>query len=68
MSITLKIVNLIDKLRLQRFFMEEDNKVMLNFILSPDHIEDLIDDTLKVDGKTYSPNQFEMEILKDLEW
>jgi len=68
MSITLKIVNLIDKLRLQRFFMEEDNKVMLNFILSPDHIEDLIDDTLKVDGKTYSPSQFEMEVLKELEW
>lgn len=67
MSITLKVVSLIDKLHLQNFFMEKDNKVMLNLTIRPDHIEEVIDDVLKVDGNAYCPNQFEIDVLKELE-
>lgn len=67
MSITLKVVRLLDKLNLQHFFMEKDNKVMLNLTIKPDLIEDTIDDILKVNGKAYRPNQFEIDILKELE-
>lgn len=47
--------------------MEKDNKVMLNLTFNPEHIEEVIDDVLKVDGKAYSPNQFEIDVLKELE-
>jgi hypothetical protein len=67
MSITLKVVSLIDKLHLQSFFMEKDNKVMLNLSFNPSAIEDVIDDVLKVDGHAYRPNQFEIDVLSELE-
>lgn len=67
MSVTLKVVSLIDKLHLQNFFMEKDNKVMLNFSFNPSQLEDLIDDVLKVEGKSYRPNQFEIDVINELE-
>ena len=67
MSITLKVVSLIDKLHLQSFFMEKDNKVMLNLSFNPSAIEDVIDDVLKVDGHAYRPSQFEIDVLSELE-
>lgn len=67
MSITLKVISLIDKLQLQQFFTEKDNKVMLNLSFDPKHLEDLIDKILKVDGHEYCPNQFEKDCLKELE-
>lgn len=67
MSFTLKMISLIDKLHLQHFFMEKDNKVMLNLTFNPEHIEEMIDEYLKVNGKNYRPNQFEIDIIKDLE-
>lgn len=67
MSITLKVVSLIDKLRLQNFFMEKDNQVMLNLSFNPSAMEDLIDDVFKVDGASYRPNQFEIDVINELE-
>jgi hypothetical protein len=67
MSITLRIISLIDKLHLQQFFTEKDNKVLLNLSFDPNHLEQLVDKVLKVDGKEYCPNQFEKDCIKELE-
>lgn len=67
MSITLKIVNLIDKLHLQNFFAQKDNKVMINISFDPTVIEDAIDELLKVDGRPYTPSQLEIDDIDELE-
>jgi hypothetical protein len=67
MSITLKLVELVDKLHLQNFFMEKENKVMLNFSFNPNRIEDVIDSLLKSKGKTYMPSKLEEDVLSELD-
>ena len=67
MSLTIKLVSLIDKLHLQSFFIEKENRVMINFSINPSKIEEFIDDHIKVDGKKYEPNQFELDVLAELE-
>ena len=68
MSLTIKLVSLIDKLRLQSFFVQQDNKVMLNLSINPEKIEEFIDDTFKVNGKKYQPNQLEVDVMKELDF
>lgn len=68
MSITLKLVALVDRLHLQNFFMEKDNKVMLNLSFDPNKIESLIDQYFTSKGKAYKPNEFEESCIKDLEY
>ena len=67
MSVTFKIIELIDRLHLQKFFMEKDNKILLNISIDPNRIEELIDRTLKPRGKNYKPNQFELDCINELE-
>jgi len=67
MSITLKLVELVDKLRLQNFFMEKDNKVMLNLSFDPNKIEDILDNVLPNRGQRYQPSDFEKDCIQDLE-
>jgi hypothetical protein len=67
MSITLKLVELVDKLHLQSFFMEKENKVMLNIKFDPSRFEDLINRVLPTKGHSYKPNQFELDVLDELE-
>lgn len=67
MSITLKLVELVDKLHLQNFFMEKENKVMLNVSFDPSRIEELIDGLLPTKGNSYKPSQFEIDVLKELD-
>jgi len=68
MSVTFKVVQLIDRLRIQKFFMEKDSKVLLNFQFDPSKIENFIDNKLKVHGKKYKPNDFEESCLRDLDF
>jgi NAD-specific glutamate dehydrogenase len=67
MSITLKLVALVDKLQLQNFFMEKENKVMLNLSFDPSRIEDLIDSVLSTKGHSYKPSKFELDVLNELD-
>jgi hypothetical protein len=67
MSVTFKIVELIDRLHLQNFFMEMDNKVLLNISLDPSKIEKFLDHKLKLNGQNYRPNEFELNCIRDLE-
>ena len=67
MSITLKLVELVDRLHLQSFFMEKENKVMLNLSFNPSRIEDVIDGLLKTKGKSYMPSRLEEDVLSELE-
>lgn len=68
MSVTFKVVQLIDRLRIQNFFMEKDSKVLLNFQFDPSKIEHFIDSKLKGHGKKYKPSDFEESCLRDLDF
>ncbi len=68
MSVTFKVVELIDRLHIQKFFMEKDNKVLLNIKFDPAKIESFIDSKLKVHGKGYKPNDFEESCIRDLDF
>lgn len=46
--------------------MEKENKVMLNVSFDPARIEDVIDGLLPTRGKKYKPNQFEIDVIKEL--
>ncbi len=69
MTITMRVVNLVDKLRLQSFFIEKDNKVHLKFVeFSPTRIEEALDKIFRTKGKAYTPNQLEKEVLRELDF
>ena len=67
MSITLKLVALVDKLHLQSFFMEKENKVMLNLTFDPSRLEDIINGLLPTKGHSYKPSKFELDVLSELD-
>ena len=69
MTTTMRIVNLVDKLKLQNFFFEKDNKAVLvlgEFNVA--RLEEKIDKLFKTKGKAYVPNDFEKECLKELDF
>lgn len=69
MTITMRIVNLADKLRLQSFFVEKDNKAHLKFAeFRPAKLEEALDRLLKTKGNPYSPNEFEKDCLRELDF
>lgn len=69
MTITMRVVNLVDKLRLQNFFIEKDNKVHLKFVeFSPARVEEALDNIFRTKGKKYKPNDFEKEVLRELDF
>ncbi len=67
MSVVFKVVEIVDRLHLQKFFMEKDNKVLLNLSLDPSKVEEFIDQKLRLKGKNYRPNQFELDCIRELE-
>lgn len=69
MTVTMRVVNLVDKLKLQKFFVEKDNKAHLKFAeFSPAKLEELLDKAFKTKGRPYTPNQLEQDILKELDF
>ena len=69
MTITMRIVSLVDKLKLQKFFVEKDNKAHFKFAeFSPARLEETIDKLLRTKGNPYQPNQFEKDCLKELDF
>lgn len=71
MSITIKVVELIDKLKLNHYFVEKNNATYFRPItikFNSDVIENVIDKVISVDGKAYKPNKMEQDVLKELDF
>lgn len=71
MSITYKIVNVVDKLKLDHYFIEKNNITYFSPIriqLNTDVVEKLVNSFIKVKGREYIPNQFEKDVLKELDF
>jgi hypothetical protein len=71
MSITLKIVDLLDKFKVQHYFIEKDNKayftpMMIKF--NPSQLEFLIEKFVSVDGNAYKMNDLEEKVLRELDF
>lgn len=68
MSVTLKVVELIDRLHLNNYFIEKDNRVHLKALeFNPAKLESLLDKVIKVKGVDYNPNEFELNCIRELE-
>lgn len=71
MSVTLKVVNLIDKLKVQNFFVEKDNKTYFSPIhikINADILEKSIDKVFSPKGKAYKKNELVEQMLRDLDF
>lgn len=69
MTLTMRIVNLVDKLRLQNLFVEENNRTHLKLMeFSPAKLEEALDKVLRTKGKSYRPSNFERDVLEDLDF
>lgn len=68
MSVTLKVVELIDRLHLNNYFIEKDNRVHLKALeFNTVKLESLLDKVIKVRGVDYNPNEFELNCIRELE-
>jgi hypothetical protein len=70
MSITLKLVHLIDKLNIQSYFIEKNDRTYfmpIQFKFNTNKLEALTDKLIKVKGRAYKVNDLEKSILNDLD-
>lgn len=71
MSVTYKIVNVIDKLKLNNYFIEKNNITYFSPIkiqLNTEIIEKVVNSLINVKGREYKPNKFEKDVLKELDF
>lgn len=71
MSITLKLVDLVDRLKIQQFFIEKEDKTYflpLKFQINGEKIESTLDRMIKVKGRSYQMNDFEKQCLEELDF
>lgn len=71
MGITLRVVSLIDKLHLQNYFVEREDRVFfapIRISLNERILEQKLDHLFKLKGKAYKMNQFEKNCLKELDF
>ena len=71
MSITIKIVEIVDKLKLNHYFVQKNNSTYFRPItikLNTDLIEKAVDKVMKAKGKSYKPSQLEKDVLKELDF
>ncbi len=71
MSITLKLVDLVDKLKIQQFFIEKEHKTYFQpfkFRINDVKIENSLDRFFKVKGNAYKMNEFEKNCLEELDF
>lgn len=67
----MRVVQLIDKLRLNKYFIERNNKTYFSPIrikFNSDSIEEGLDHLIKVKGRPYRPNKLEKEVIKELDF
>lgn len=71
MSITLRVIQIIDRLKLQNYFVEKDDRIMfapIRISLNEKTLERKIDKTFKLKGRPYQADEFEVSCLKDLDF
>lgn len=71
MSITLKIINIVDKLKLQNYFLEQQNRVMfmpIRLEVNEQFITEKFDQLLNTEGQPYEISDFERSCLNDLDF
>lgn len=71
MSITLKIVDLLDRFKVQSFFIERNQKTYFTPIrisFNQSQLEKVTDKFFKVKGNAYKMNDLEKEILEELDF
>ncbi|MFT6633330.1 MAG: hypothetical protein ACJAS4_003300 [Bacteriovoracaceae bacterium] len=71
MSITLRVVDLLDRLKVQRFFIERNQRTYFTPIrisFNQAQLEKISDRLFKVKGNAYKMNDLEKEILEELDF
>jgi two-component SAPR family response regulator len=71
MSITLKVVDLLDRLNVQSYFVEKENKLQFTPIkISFDFnkFEKRFEKLTNINGNSYRMNQFEKDVLRELDF
>ena len=69
MSLTLKLIYLIDKFKLGHYFAEEKKTGHIGikvFEFDPAKLEKRIDQIIKTKGHAYAPNELEQKIMEEL--
>lgn len=67
MSVTTKVIQFVDKLKLNKFFTERNGKVYFQLAFNPKKFESIIDKTLRVNGRPYKVTELEKQALEELE-
>ncbi|MAX66273.1 MAG: hypothetical protein QF441_04790 [Bacteriovoracaceae bacterium] len=71
MSITLKVIDLIDKMKIQNFFVEKGNRTYFTPIqikFDQQKFEEISDRLFRVKGKPYKISELEKSLIKDLDY
>jgi hypothetical protein len=69
MSLTQKLIEWIDKLHVQNFFIQEDDKVYIKIgAIDLKKLEDWLDKTLDIEGQFYETSELEEEIMSELNY
>ena len=70
-SITLKVVDLLDRLKVQSYFVEKNDRTYFTPIhvkFDPNKLEIILDKIIKVKGNSYKMNKMEKQVLEELEF
>lgn len=69
MNPTQKVIELVDKLKLQQLFVEKNNRVYFTPLrINPSKLEKRINNFLSVKGRAYKKNDLEESLLRDLDF
>lgn len=69
MTLTARLVNFLDKTRIENLFLERNDKVTFAlFSFNPNILEKTINRVFKTKGNFYHPNELEKEIIRELEY
>jgi len=70
-SLTFKAIQLVDKTKVAKLFVEKDHKLYFSPIkirINANQIEKIIDRLLRTKGKSYKMNDLEKSVLEELDY
>lgn len=71
MSLTLRIVEILDRLHVEKYFIEKDHEVYFRPLVvkvNTNAIRNTFNKICNVDGNTYITNDFEKKVLEELDF
>lgn len=71
MSLTLRVVEILDRLHVEKYFIEKDQEVFfrpLTIKINTDAIRKVFNKVCSIDGNAYKTNGFEEKILEELDF